>query len=128
MAQYGGTREPFVWDLKTQTEAKEYALAFHTQIPDVDVQLLRSVFSDQTVSDTKLKCSLALTRWTNRICDRWPECTREKVIACPVCHLTFYCSPTCMHFPDFQRHTTQRCQKNNLDFGPLAIAIAKTKN
>jgi hypothetical protein len=108
-----------------EKQSRSYALKHYQNIPNCDVLYVEQKIGKQLPPEEKqdVKLVLAYNRFSNRICNRFQRgCTngtRDKVIACETCALTFWCSDTCNN-KDFATH---RCLDNRLDDGPLQIAF-----
>jgi len=117
MDKYNGTREKMPGTHNADAEA--YGLRYCSFIPQADVDYVIEALGPQAHNPLKLRVMLAANRYSNRICDRWGQgCTngtREKVVACADCFLTFYCSEACQN--------RERCNLNKLDNGPLRITF-----
>ena len=125
-----GTRESTV--VFSTKEMIIFAQKYYENIPDIDAQCVRKFCPENDIKQTKLV--LCMNRFANRICNRFARgcqnTTRDHVISCPVCAITFYCSENCRSL-DSAKHAALRCmhiKDAELDDGPLGISLIQTSN
>lgn len=101
-------------------------------IPNADVEYLKKVIAENnetcSYDDAALRNMLASIRWTNPICDFCLDKTKlDKLFLCERCSLTWYCSKQCQEY-HAEKHSERCCKLDGpLDYGPMQIAILKTK-
>ncbi len=119
-------------DLKKLSAADKNLVVLYLEavenIPQTDVDLMKSLPNADTPSDHAIKMLLAYNLWNNFICDGCHAKSAEtQLYLCPQCKLAQYCSPACRS-KCHEKHIKRCCNPAGpLDDGPHQIVILREK-
>ncbi len=120
---YNGTRRQDV-SFEEYEEQKRYGLLHANLIPNAEVQNVIDKCSNYT--SEQIKNVLAINRSCNRICNGFGEyCkngTRDNLIVCEHCKLTWYCSEACQQKQQ-KKHALWCREHIGCDNGPLRASF-----